>query len=63
MSLLIITLYAALGCDNPGSADNVVAGAVAGDEESYSVFADLFDPMIAALHNGYAKVQCVVSSV
>ena len=28
-------------------------GMVAGDEESYEVFKDLFDPVISARHNGY----------
>ena len=27
---------------------------VAGDEESYELFAPLFDPVISARHNGYA---------
>ena len=27
---------------------------VAGDEESYELFKDLFDPVISARHNGYA---------
>lgn len=27
---------------------------VAGDEESYEVFSELFDPVISARHNGYA---------
>ena len=30
-------------------------GCVAGDEESYEVFADLFDPVIEGRHNGYKK--------
>merc|ERR1711962_1422580 len=29
-------------------------GLVAGDEESYELFAELFDPVISARHNGYA---------
>ena len=29
-------------------------GLVAGDEESYTVFKELFDPVISARHNGYA---------
>ena len=32
-------------------------GAVAGDEETYDVFADLFDPIIEGRHNGYTKTQ------
>ena len=29
-------------------------GMVAGDEESFELFAPLFDPVISARHNGYA---------
>ena len=29
-------------------------GIVAGDEESYELFKDLFDPIISARHGGYA---------
>ena len=29
-------------------------GIVAGDEESYELFKELFDPIISARHNGYA---------
>ena len=28
-------------------------GMVAGDDESYELFAELFDPVISARHNGY----------
>ncbi|KAJ8343931.1 hypothetical protein SKAU_G00312600 [Synaphobranchus kaupii] len=37
------------GVDNPGH----TVGIVAGDEESYEVFADLFHPIIMKRHNGY----------
>ena len=30
-------------------------GCVAGDEDSYDVFADLMDPVIDGRHNGYKK--------
>ena len=30
-------------------------GMVAGDDESYELFAELFDPVISARHNGYPK--------
>jgi creatine kinase len=30
-------------------------GLVAGDEESYELFAELFEPVISARHGGYAK--------
>ena len=45
------------GVDNPGHPLTVTAGMVAGDEESYEVFADLFDPVIEACHNGYKKTD------
>ena len=31
----------------------MTVGAVAGDEESYDVFKDLFDPIIEERHGGY----------
>jgi len=41
------------GIDNPGHPFIMTVGAVAGDEESYEVFKDLFDPIISDRHNGY----------
>merc|ERR1712121_71847 len=41
------------GVDNPGHPFIMTVGAVAGDEESYEVFKDLFDPIISDRHNGY----------
>ncbi|XP_041918546.1 creatine kinase U-type, mitochondrial-like isoform X1 [Alosa sapidissima] len=41
------------GVDNPGHPFIKTVGCVAGDEESYEVFADLFDPVIKERHNGY----------
>ncbi|XP_053085114.1 creatine kinase S-type, mitochondrial isoform X2 [Pangasianodon hypophthalmus] len=41
------------GVDNPGHPFIKTVGMVAGDEESYEVFADLFDPVIKDRHNGY----------
>ncbi|XP_023378443.1 creatine kinase S-type, mitochondrial [Pteropus vampyrus] len=41
------------GVDNPGHPFIKTVGMVAGDEESYQVFADLFDPVIKLRHNGY----------
>lgn len=35
----------------------MTVGCVAGDEESYEVFADLLDPVIDSRHGGYAKVR------
>ncbi|XP_032870956.1 creatine kinase U-type, mitochondrial-like isoform X1 [Amblyraja radiata] len=43
------------GVDNPGHEHSFIKsiGIVAGDEESYEVFADIFDPVIMERHNGY----------
>ncbi|XP_061077871.1 creatine kinase U-type, mitochondrial-like isoform X1 [Conger conger] len=41
------------GVDNPGEPLVESVGMVAGDEESYEVFADLFYPVILERHNGY----------
>ena len=46
------------GVDNPGHPFIMTVGCVAGDEESYEVFADLLDPVINKRHGGYSKV-CV----
>ncbi|XP_011403921.1 PREDICTED: creatine kinase B-type-like isoform X1 [Amphimedon queenslandica] len=43
------------GVDNPGHPFIKTVGMVAGDEESYQVFADLFDPVIDERHGGYSK--------
>jgi len=41
------------GMDNPGHPMIKTVGLTAGDEESYTVFAKLFDPIISDRHNGY----------
>ncbi|XP_037840531.1 creatine kinase B-type isoform X2 [Chlorocebus sabaeus] len=41
------------GVDNPGHPYIMTVGCVAGDEESYDVFKDLFDPIIEDRHGGY----------
>uniref|UniRef100_A0A8C6WQK0 Creatine kinase S-type, mitochondrial n=1 Tax=Neogobius melanostomus TaxID=47308 RepID=A0A8C6WQK0_9GOBI len=41
------------GVDNPGHPFIKTVGCVAGDEESYEVFSDLFTPVIVDRHNGY----------
>ncbi|XP_026994112.1 creatine kinase S-type, mitochondrial [Tachysurus fulvidraco] len=41
------------GVDNPGHPFIKTVGMVAGDEESYEMFADLFNPVIKERHNGY----------
>jgi len=43
------------GVDNPGHPFIMTVGCVAGDEESYEVWSDLFDPVISDRHNGYGK--------
>eukprot|EP01063_Lacrimia_lanifica_P028277 TRINITY_DN40_c0_g1_i10.p2 TRINITY_DN40_c0_g1~~TRINITY_DN40_c0_g1_i10.p2 ORF type:complete len:456 (+),score=211.98 TRINITY_DN40_c0_g1_i10:102-1469(+) len=43
------------GVDNPGHPMIKTCGIVAGDEESYTVFADLFEPIVSARHGGYAR--------
>merc|ERR1712149_169441 len=42
------------GVDNKGHPMIKTVGAVAGDEESYELFKEFFDPVISARHNGYA---------
>jgi len=41
------------GVDNPGHPHIKTVGLTAGDEESYDVFKELFDPVISARHGGY----------
>ncbi|CAM4538518.1 unnamed protein product [Leuciscus chuanchicus] len=41
------------GVDNPGHPFIKTVGMVAGDEESYEVFAGIFNPVIKDRHNGY----------
>jgi len=41
------------GVDNPGHPHIKTVGLVAGDEESYTVFRELFDPVVDARHGGY----------
>jgi creatine kinase len=41
------------GVDNPGHPMIKTVGLTAGDEESYEVFKELFDPVISARHGGY----------
>jgi creatine kinase len=43
------------GVDNPGHPFIMTVGAVAGDEESYQVFSDFFDPVIDQRHGGFKK--------
>ena len=45
------------GVDNPGHPFIMTVGCVAGDEESYEVFADLLDPIIDGRHAGYKPVS------
>jgi creatine kinase len=41
------------GIDNPGHPHIKTCGIVAGDEECYTTFKELFDPIISDRHNGY----------
>merc|ERR1719233_1334549 len=41
------------GMDNPSHPHIKTVGLVAGDEECFTVFKELFDPVIAARHGGY----------
>lgn len=43
------------GVDNPGHPFISTVGLVAGDEESYETFAELFDPVIQERHGGFGK--------
>lgn len=45
------------GVDNPGHPYILTVGAVAGDEESYETFAELFDPIIEERHNGFKRTD------
>ena len=45
------------GVDNPGHPFITIVGCVAGDEETYDVFAEMFDPIIEKRHNGYKKTD------
>lgn len=45
------------GVDNPGHPFIMTVGCVAGDEESYDVFAELLDDVIDKRHGGYKKVE------
>lgn len=51
------------GVDNPGHPFISTVGVVAGDEESYEVFADLLDPIIEERHNGYKKTDMHVTDL
>ena len=41
------------GVDNPKHEHIMTVGCVAGDEESYETFKDLFDPVIDDRHGGF----------
>jgi len=41
------------GVDNPGHPHIMTVGMTLGDEETYETFKEIFDPVIAARHNGY----------
>ncbi|XP_042188619.1 creatine kinase M-type isoform X2 [Callorhinchus milii] len=45
------------GVDNPDNLSGRAAGCVAGDEESYDVFREFFDPLIELCHPGYQQIK------
>ena len=45
-------VYYCSGVDNPGHPFIMTVGLVAGDEESYSTFSELFDSVISGRHGG-----------
>ena len=45
------------GVDNPGHPYIMTVGCVAGDEETYTTFKDLFDPVIEGRFNGFKKTD------
>eukprot|EP00794_Sanderia_malayensis_P014127 gene14127-biopygen11293 len=45
------------GVDNPNHKNTRTVGLVAGDEESYKLFGELFDPVIKDRHSGYKKTD------
>lgn len=51
------------GVDNPHHTHICSVGIVAGDEESYQVFAELFDRIIEERQNGYKKTSVHVSDM
>ena len=56
-----VLYFVNIGVDNPGHPFIMTVGCVAGDEESYEVFADLLDNVIDKRHGGYPKVLRVQS--
>ncbi|KAK3749053.1 hypothetical protein QZH41_019185 [Actinostola sp. cb2023] len=51
------------GIDNPYHPHICITGIVAGDEESYQVFAELFDRIIEERHNGYKRTSMHVTDM
>lgn len=51
------------GVDNPGHPFIFTVGAVAGDEECYTTFADFLEPVIEKRHNGYTRDRVHVTSL
>lgn len=51
------------GVDNPSHPHICVSGIIAGDEESYRVFGELFDRIIEERHNGYKKTSMHVTDL
>ena len=51
------------GVDNPGHLFIMTVGCVAGDEECYDTFAEMFDPVIENRHIGYKKTDVHVTDL
>jgi creatine kinase len=51
------------GVDNPGHPFIMTVGCTAGDEESFEVFKELFDPIIEARHGGYKPTDKQVNDL
>ena len=51
------------GVDNPGDPYNMAVGCLAGDGESYQVFAEFFDLIIEAKHFGYKKMDRHITNI
>lgn len=54
MTVLCLRLHLFFSAGHPFI---MTVGCVAGDEESYEVFSELFDPVIEARHNGYKRTD------
>ena len=51
------------GVDNPGHPGIKTVGIVAGDADSYRVFAPIFDPIIKQRHDGFSNTDTHVTEL